>query len=121
MALNEGNNFPVVTDFKLENVQPHETKIGYSVVGAKFKKVRECVFIRVDWFFAQSIESNDKVKVISYFEDPPAINKIGDHNFKRLVVNLSVDHITNQSYAVVVHKCHGNSLWNTVTEVYRTH
>jgi hypothetical protein len=125
-VLNDGNLFPVVTPLVIEDIKPYKGKPRFSVVSGNFTKERSCLFEKVNWYYTTGGKFNDRVRVISYLEDPaevrPATEEAKDNrkleHFERLIINLSEDDIRNNSYGETVHKCYGASLWNTVSYFY---
>ena len=99
----EGAIFPVVdpalTIISYENLGGGETKLaGYA------GKVRNCNYIldSLEWYYGTE-ERN--VGVSAYFEDPPAINSVGQLEWKAIIVGLSEKRIRENSYATVKHDC----------------
>lgn len=105
----EGYLFPVVTEFKIEEVSQD------SRVRGTFLKMRECQFREVTWYLT---DGETKIPVSLTFEDGPKIRHEGRESYGPWHVGIPSDRIRSESYVVVEHRCH--PLWPTKTKLYPT-
>lgn len=115
---------PIVTDFAVFDISPHEDLgTNYSVLSGAFQKPRgECVYEGIIWYYGKpnrfglaADATNVRLKR-TYFEDKPLIRGEGLHSYDRLIVNLTEEQI-KESFGFSVHKCNFMNMiyWYTNT------
>lgn len=114
----EGWLFPVNVDVQLTRVEPSMTITGagtpqeFTIVAGHYTKLRDCDFVRSQWFKGPglAVEINRLVEV----QETPPNNAIP---FGPLLVEMSPETLLTSGYIQSIHRCH--PLWNTITTVWK--
>jgi hypothetical protein len=107
----EGALFPVVVDTKIESAN-RISSLNTRVYGSA-KKLRECSFVRIDWFLGTP-DLGTYVPVT--FEEQSKVRPAEGFQFGPWVLRMSPEEVKDFSYAIVYHRCH--PLWLTETRFY---
>ena len=111
---------PVVTE--LRDVEFIEGSDGWTRVVGKYEKLRNCVPVRVQWYYQNNISLPTQVRQRNEtaFNDARSIIDFdpGIYTTQNLYVFIDADSLENDSHAIVFHKCYGDFLWETRSKYY---
>lgn len=105
----EGKLRPVVVSTELTQVRPIDDT--HSMIYGTSRKVRNCAFLRMEWYFGDP--NGEHVLVPLEIMEPATIRGDGEFRFGPWRLNLDKDFIMKETFALVYHKCH--PFWTTIT------
>lgn len=108
----EGRLNPVVVSTELTRIIP-ESENTSKIYGTA-TKLRECSYLKTEWYYGKPGEQSVLVPVT--INEPAKIRYDGKFAFGPWVLELSHDHVRDESYALVYHQCH--ILWPTITRFW---
>ena len=111
----EGRIAPVVTVAELSNPRAFGTSAPRYRFDATARKMRDCQFIRIEWYFGE--RGGTRVEVRSTFIDPPQIRGVGEMSWTGLVINAQPLTVLENTNADVIHQCPGR-WWQTRTPFF---
>ncbi len=106
---------PVIVNFRVEAVTDPENP-GATLVSGTFNLLRNCNFIRQDWFLG-SPEKGISVTSIR-LSQPAELKADGLYHWGPTRLFLQPEHVLANVYAVSVHDCYRGWLWDTETLAY---
>ena len=107
----EGALFPVVVDTKITSAD-RISSLNTRVTGSA-TKLRECSFVRIEWFLGTP-KLSAYIPVV--FEERSKVRTAEAFQFGPWILRMSPEEVRDFSYAIVYHKCH--PLWLTETRFY---
>ncbi|MGR3484701.1 MAG: hypothetical protein ACU0BF_05100 [Paracoccaceae bacterium] len=108
----EGRFFPVTGRLSLSDPRPQGTS---SVWSARVEKLRDCTFLRIEWYLGR--RDGRRVRVGVTIHDAPQIRLPGVIDLDAIEIALPVEMVATRSFANVVHRCVGRP-WLTRTALY---
>lgn len=112
----DGWLFPVVSQFEVkieETERSNKTRIFIS-----FNKPRDCSFRRLEWYLGDPGKSNISLSAVYDFQPPIIRGGTYYEGWGPIDIFISKDLFIWNTYAVVVHDCYNNFLWETRTIAY---
>ncbi|SPJ22372.1 hypothetical protein [Palleronia abyssalis] len=109
----EGRLFPVVGPVVLGTGEGQPD--GSTMFAATSRKLRGCVFERVEWYLGQ--RRGARVAVPAMFRDAPQVRGIGSLSWTGLSVRLDEKLVRADSFADVIHHCRLRP-WKTRTRFH---
>ena len=113
----DGRYRPVVTPAILTSPKPMPPPAFRYTWGATSTKLRDCNYIRVEWFLGTPNGRSELVS--SEFLGPPEIRGVGQLQWDKLAISLYPDDVLRGSFAYVFHKCPFTP-WETRTLFYKS-
>ena len=107
----EGTIFPVVDNVNI--YESHAISDTTTEFSGSAKKIRECQFLRLEWFIVQN---GHYAQVDLTFIEKSKARASGYFDFGPWNVKIPVSDFPQHSVAVVYHRCHW--LWDTETKFY---
>lgn len=107
----EGRLFPVVVSTELTKVIKLPEDETHSLVYGQSRKVRDCSFIKMDWYYG-SPEGKSVLVPLEVMERSK-IRDEGRFSFGPWHLALSKELVNSSSFALVTHRCH--PFWETQT------
>lgn len=112
--------FPVVG--KLEILAANEIEPGVVEIEARFRKVRDCQYLSVQWNVGNPNADARQVRVQTIV-DPQALNEIASPSRPLGTtiagpwrIAMTLDDLRDNSFAILKHQCH--PFWVTTTQFY---
>jgi hypothetical protein len=88
-----------------------EAENGYSVISYGATKIRtECRWLETKWYYG-SPANIDGLRIPMFHGEKPSQRNAGVYIWDKTYINLPIDEIKHNSYAISVHSC--NPFWNT--------
>ena len=109
---------PVLVNFRfVAELDPEEP--GATLVHGTFNRLRDCTFIRQDWYLGSPGKG---VAITSVRLNQPAVLKADQlWHWGPTRLFLRPEQVLANVYAVSVHDCYGGWLWETETLAYNSH
>jgi len=104
--------FPVMEPGELISIEPSIE--NFSSVAFTANKVRDCEWIKTEWFYGNPEGNN--VQVSMFHGEEPQIRGVGEHFWENTKVYLDEERIRESSFAISTHKCH--PFWTTKSLLY---
>jgi hypothetical protein len=94
-----------------EFISAEEATNGYSAISYNAFKLRDCDWTETKWYFGNPEDHIHSLRIPMFHGEAPEIREVGEHIWRNTYINLPVEAIRDNSYAISFHSC--NPFWET--------